>query len=301
MLAVIYLSLVKYEIFNKIAELNSFTKAGEVLGLTQSAISHAISSLEKEYGFSLVHRSKNGIKLTTEGETMVAAMRVVLQAEEMLKQEASNIVGVTKGTVKIGTFSSISSKWMPNIIQIMDQQFPGIKVELKEGDYFEIEQWLMNGEIDCGFLNRTQSTQFRFNPLIRDQLLCIVSSKSKLFQKDKVDIYEVELEPFILSSYSGTNDTLAILDEFNVKPTIRFELFDEKGILSMVAHGLGISILPQLVLEKLPENVRAIPIRQESYRTIGIATNHKLSPATKKFVSVLWDWLSNNENLSKFD
>ncbi|WP_400194489.1 LysR family transcriptional regulator [Lysinibacillus telephonicus] len=293
--------MVKYEIFSKVAELGNFTKAGEVLGLTQSAISHAISSLEKDFGFALVHRSKNGVKLTSEGQTMLSSMRLVIQAEEKLKQEASNILGVTKGKVRIGTFSSISSKWMPNIIRILDQNYPGIKIELHEGDYYEIEQWLSDGDIDCGFLNRSHSKQFRFLPLIRDELLCIASSQSTLYHKDTIDIKEVEAEPFILTSYNGTNDVLAIFNRYDVKPNIRFELFDEKGVISMVEHQLGITILPQLVFDQLPYNVRAIRIQQESFRTIGLASKYQLSPATEKFIEVLQSWLSTNENVTKVE
>lgn len=296
------MSLVKYEIFSKVAELSSFTRAGEVLGLTQSAISHAISSLEKDFGFALVHRSKNGVKLTSEGQTILTSMRLVIQAEERLKQEASNILGVTKGTVRIGTFSSISAKWMPKIIRILDQQYPGIKVELQEGDYYEIEQWLSDGDIDCGFLNRSHSKQFRFLSLIRDELFCIASSQSALYAKEYIDIKEVEEEPFILTSYNGTNDVLAIFNRYGIKPTIRFELFDEKGVISMVEHHLGITILPQLVFDQLlPSNVRAIPIHQDSFRTIGLATKYQLSPATEKFIEVLQTWLSTNENVNKVE
>lgn len=291
------MSLVKYEIFIKVAEVGSFTRAGQILGLTQSAVSHAILSLEKEFSFNLIHRSKNGVRLTPEGQLLLNAMRQVLQANELLKQEAAKIVGVTKGTVRIGTFSSISSKWMPNIIQMMEEKYPGIKIELHEGDYFEIEHWLINGEIDCGFLNHTKSNQFDFHPLINDRLLCIVSSESFLFHKEVIDIMEVESEPFIMSSYNGTNDVVMIFEQYGVKPNIRFELYDEAGIISMVEHHLGISILPQLVLKELGNNVRAIPIKQESYRTIGLATKHQVSPATDKFIEILKEWLSNNENV----
>ena len=66
---------------------------------------------------------------------------------------------------------------MPSIIRLMEQSYPGIKIELREGDYYEIEQWLVSGEIDCGFLNRAISKQFQYIPLIKDPLMCIVSAK----------------------------------------------------------------------------------------------------------------------------
>ncbi|TQR35113.1 LysR family transcriptional regulator [Lysinibacillus sphaericus] len=285
------MSLVKYEILNKVAEVSSFTKAADALGLTQSAVSHAVSSLEKEFGFALIHRSRAGVTLTSEGNTMLRAMRHVLDAQELLQQEAAHILGVTRGKVRIGVISSISSNWMPEIVRIMDNQFPGIQVELREGDYYEIEQWLLSGEVDVGFLNGQKSKQYQFTELQQDPLLCIVSDKSPLYNKAEIDIVELENMPFIMTSYKGTNDVKVLLEQYHVKPNIRFELSEEVGIISMIAHQLGISILPKLVTYNLPATIKAIPLKQGGYRTIGIAMKHHASPVTKKFAEILSSWL----------
>ncbi|MFJ7667043.1 LysR family transcriptional regulator [Lysinibacillus sp. NPDC097195] len=285
------MSLVKYEILNKVAEVSSFTKAADALGLTQSAVSHAVSSLEKECGFALIHRSRTGVTLTSEGQTMLRAMRQVLDADELLQQEAAHILGVTRGKLRIGVISSISSNWMPEIIGIMDNQFPGIKVELREGDYYEIEQWLQSGEVDAGFLNGQKSLQFQFIELVQDPLLCIVSNQSELYHRTEIDITELEDMPFIMTSYRGTNDVKVILEQYHVKPNIRFELSEEVGIISMISHHLGISILPRLVINRLPSSLKAIPLKQGGYRTIGLAMKHQASPVTKKFAEILSTWL----------
>ena len=280
---------------NKVAEVQSFTKAAEILGLTQSAVSHAISSLEKEFGFNLIHRNRTGVTLTEDGVEMLYEMRKVLLAEEHLQQAASNILGVNKGTVRIGLISTISTHWMPNIIHIMDDEYPGIRIELREGDYYEIEQWLLNGEVDCGFLNRTSSKQFEFIPLKRDPLLCIVSSESPLYDKTEINLLDIGDTPIIMPSYKGTNDVMTTFEKYGVRPNIRFQLYDEKAIVSMVEHHLGISILPEMAIGGLPENVKALPLLQESYRTIGLSTKQKLSPASQKFVEILKQWLASLE------
>lgn len=285
-------SLAKYEILNKVAALMSFTKAADALGLTQSAVSHAVSSLEKEFGFALIHRSRAGVILTSEGQTMLLSMRQVLEAEELLQQEAAHILGVTRGKVRLGVISSISSNWMPEIIRIMDNHYPGIQVELREGDYYEIEKWLQSGEVDAGFLNSKKSEQFQFIELQQDPLLCIVSDKSPLYEKKEIDIIELENMPFIMTSYKGTNDVKVILEQYHVKPNIRFELAEDVGVLSMITHHLGISILPQLVIHGLPASLRAIPLKQGGYRTIGLAMKHHASPVTKKFAEILRTWLA---------
>lgn len=289
------MSLVKYEILQKVAEVHSFTKAARALGLTQSAVSHAVSNLEKEFGFPLIHRSRASVTLTADGQTMLVAMRKVLQAEEQLQQEASRINGLTKGTVRVGLISSISTNWMPTIIRLMDQKYPGIRIELREGDYYQIEQWLIAGEIDCGFLNRPSSKQFQYIPLIKDPMLCIISSDSPLYNMSQINLQDIEEEDFIMPSYKGTNDVLTIFEKYGIKPNIRFELFDDKAIITMVEHSLGITIMPKLVLGRLPDNVKAVSFEQETFRIIGLSTSYNVSPAAGKFMEILQDWLRQNE------
>ncbi|UZM97015.1 LysR family transcriptional regulator [Lysinibacillus sp. MHQ-1] len=286
------MSLVKYEILTKVAEVASFTKAADALGLTQSAVSHAVSSLEKEFGFALIHRSRAGVTLTSEGQTMLRAMRQVLDAQELLQQEAAHIHGVTRGNVRIGVISSISSNWMPEIIRIMDNQFPGIQVELREGDYYEIEQWLLSGEIEAGFFKWSKNlSNINIQNYSRIPYYVSFQIKSPLFNKSEIDIVDLEDMPFIMTSYKGTNDVKVLLEQYHVKPNIRFELSEEVGIVSMISHQLGISILPQLVIQNLPPTLKAIPLKQGAYRTIGIAMKHNASPVTKKFAEILSAWL----------
>ncbi|RAS75434.1 LysR family transcriptional regulator [Priestia endophytica] len=289
------MSLVKFEIFSKIAEIGSFTKAADSLQLTQSAVSHAITSLEKEFELTLINRNKTGVTLTNAGEHLLFTIRKVLHYNEKVYQEAASLNGLSKGTIKIGIFTSVSMKWLPDIIKIMEAKYPAIHIELREGDYFEIEQWLLSGEIDCGFVNITQSNQFDIIPLKNDPLLCIVSNQSELYNKPVVTFEDLEKVDFIMPSYGGSHDVKRLFEAYNVQPNIRFELMEETAIMSMISHHLGISILPELVLDSIPKQLRAIPLEVNSYRSIGLATRYNLSPAGQKFAEVTKDWLSGKE------
>jgi DNA-binding transcriptional LysR family regulator len=289
------MSLVKYEILNKVAELQSFTKAADATALTQSAVSHAITNLESDFGFPLVNRNRSGITLTTEGETILLAIRKVLQENEKVHQEAASLLGLAKGTIKIGIFKSVSTKWLPEIIQLMEKNYPEIQIQLKEGDYLEIEQWLLSGEIDCGFINITHSSQFHIISLKKDRLLCVVSGQSALYHQKTVSFEDLEKEPFIMPTYGGYHDIKQLFEEHGIQPDIRFELMDESAILSMVTHHLGISILPEMLLDSIPQELRAIPFQVDSYRSIGLATRYHLSPAAKKFAEATQAWLQNSD------
>ncbi|MHA7096717.1 LysR family transcriptional regulator [Priestia aryabhattai] len=289
------MSLVKYEILNKVAEVKSFTKAADALALTQSAVSHAITNLESEFGFLLVNRNRSGITLTTEGETMLLAIRKVLQENEKVHQEGASLLGLAKGTIKIGIFKSVSTKWLPEIIRLMEKNYPEIQIQLKEGDYLEIEQWLLSGEIDCGFINITHSSQFHIISLKKDRLLCVVSDQSALYHQKTVSFEDLEKEPFIMPTYGGYHDIKQLFEEHGIQPDIRFELMDESAILSMVTHHLGISILPEMLLDSIPQELRAIPFQVDSYRSIGLATRYHLSPAAKKFAETTQAWLQDSD------
>lgn len=121
------MTLTKYEIFNKVAELNSFTKAAEVLGFTQSAVSHAISSLEKELSFPLFIRNHSTLTLTKNAEELLITVRKILYYNNMLKQEVAAINGFQKGTVRVGVFSSISKNWIPGILKKWRKSFQILK------------------------------------------------------------------------------------------------------------------------------------------------------------------------------
>lgn len=285
------MSIVKFEVLNKVSEVQSFTKTAEDLNLTQPAVSHAITSLEKEFGFPLVNRNRAGATLTSEGETLLQTIRKVLYYYEMVQQEASSVRGLTKGTIRIGVFTSVSSNWLPEIMKQMQERYPDIRIELMEGNYFEIEQWLLSGSIDCGFLNVTHSNQFDVIPLKKDRLLCIVSNESKLYNHPTVSFKDLENELFIMPAYGGYHDVKRIFEENNVHPNIRFELMEEHAIMSMVAHHLGISILSEMVLQPILPQLRAIPLEVDSYRSIGLATRYNISPAAMKFAEMTKSWL----------
>lgn len=293
---VIKLSLAKFEIFSTVVELGSLTKAGEILGLSQSAVSHAITSLESEWGFSILNRGRSGIHLTSNGEHLLKYIREILKWNEEMIQEVANIKGLEIGTVRIGTISSVSIHWLPEIMKMFNENHPSIEVKLLEGDYDAVENWISTGLVDFGFVSLPTSQNFEMVPLKKDRMLCILSNEHPLAEQNEIRFDMIKEEPLIKSKKGSDNDLKRILKENNITPNIKFELSDDQAIISMVENGLGISILPEMVLHRVPANVRTLPLEGENYRTIGIAaTNFKtLAPATKKFIAYLKSWLSNS-------
>ena len=288
------LSLAKFEIFSAVVELGSLTKAGETLGLTQSAVSHAIASLESEWGFSILNRGRSGIQLTSNGERILKYIREILKWNEEMVQEIANINGLEVGTVRIGTISSVSIHWLPEIMKKFNENYPSIEIKLMEGDYDDVEHWISTGLVDFGFVSLPTLQHFEVMTLKKDRMLCVLSDAHPLAEQKEISFEMINEEPLIKSKKGSDNDLIRILKENNITPNIKFELADDQAIISMVENGMGISILPEMVLHRVPNNVRILKLEGENYRTLGIATTSfkSLAPATKKFIDYLKSWLS---------
>ncbi|MCO7176671.1 LysR family transcriptional regulator [Sporolactobacillus kofuensis] len=280
------MSLIKYQILVKVVDVSSFTKAADQLGLTQSAVSHAVTSLENTFGFLLINRDRSGITLTREGESLLPSIRAILRMDDKIHQEASALLGVASGTVSVGVFTSVSKHLLPQIIQRMDKKYPFIKIRLSEGNYKEIEDGLSSGELDCGFINKRSFKPFDVTPLKKDRMLCIVSSESSLYDASDVSFRQIENESFIMPAFGGYHEVKRLLAEHHCRPNVRFELMEENAILAMITHHLGISILPEMVLPEDISPLKAIPLISNSYRSISLATRNPPSPAAKAFTDV---------------
>ena len=125
----------KYEVFEKTVELSSLTKAAEELGLTQSGVSHIIAALEEEFGFPLLTRSRTGARLTPEGEKIMPFLRDILRSQEQLDQTAAELRGLSAGTVRIATFTSVAVHWLPGMMQEFQTLYPHVEFKLFNGDY----------------------------------------------------------------------------------------------------------------------------------------------------------------------
>lgn len=291
------MSLVKFEIFSTVVELGSLTEASMKMGLTQSAVSHAIASLEAEWGFTLLNRGRAGIKLTGNGEFILQYVREILKWNEQMMQQIARINGLEVGTVRVGTFSSVSIQWLPEILMRFNESHPTIEIKLMEGDYDEIEQWVSTGAVDFGFLSLPTLKSFEQIPLKKDRMVIIVPDHHLLAQSESIRLEELKEEMFIMPTKSCDNDVRRILKENNVTPNIKYELADDQAIISMVQNGLGISILPEMVLSRIPNNVRVLSIEGDYYRSIGIAAPSfkNISPASRKFVKYIQSYVNVNQ------
>lgn len=288
------MSLSKFEVFISVIESGSLTRAGEQLGLTQSAVSHAVASLEREYGFSILSRGRSGISLTSNGERLLPYMREMLRANERMKQEVASINGMEVGTVRIGTFTSVSTQWLPGILKRFQDNYPAIEIKLLEGYYDGIENWIQTGEVDFGFVSLPTTEELETIPLKKDQLYLLVTDDHPLYNEERVHVSQLAKETFVMPKAGCDNDIQRLLAKYHLQPRVKYEVGDDHAIISMVQNGLGISILPEMILFRLPANIRMIPLEGEHYRSLGVAAISftKQSPAAKRFLQHVTEWVA---------
>ena len=283
----------KYEAFLKAAELGSLTRAAVELGVTQSAVSHMIGALEEELGFSLLKRGRSGARATAEGERVLPAIRGMLNSREQLEQTAAAIRGLDCGTVRIGTFTSVAVHWLPGMIKRFQADYPNVELKLMNGDYHDVEQWLADGSCDLGFIALPTKQRGKVTALLEDRLLAVVPKDHRLASLPRFPIKEVEHEPFISLLETSDHDARRALDAAGVTPNIRYTTKDDYAIIAMVEQGLGVSIMPELLLSGRTDNVRIMELTPPASRVIGLCLPDadRAGPATTRFAQCVSDWV----------
>jgi DNA-binding transcriptional LysR family regulator len=283
------MSIRKYKAFAKTVELGSLTKAGYSLGYTQSAISHMINDLETEWGMMLLERNRSGVKITSEGLKILPFVQEICDAHRKLLTEIEELHGLDSGLIRIGTFSSVATHWLPGIIKLFQRDYPNIEFELLLGDYTEIESWIIEGRVDCGFLRLPTKPELESIFLGQDKLMVILPQNHPLAECDYFPIEALTKEPFMLLEKGAKAEIAQIFEKHHITPDIRFTTWDDYAIMSMVESGLGISILPELILNRIPYNIVKKELEVAAYRKIGFVMKDSKSTslAVKHFIGYL--------------
>ena len=282
-------NLQKYMAFVKTVEYGSFTKADDMLHYSQSGVSRMIHDLEQEWKVVLLERGKAGVRLTGDGIKILPHAKAVCMEYEKLQMQVDELNGLRSGMIRIGTFSSVATHWLPNIIKEFQKDYPGIDYELLLGDYTEIEEWIAEGRVDCGFLRLPTVPDFETIFLDQDDLRVILPENHPLAECDVFPVAALCNEPFMLLEKGAKAEVSEIFENCNLKPRVHFTTWDDYAIMSMVESGLGISILPELILKRIPYHIVAKKLSVPAYRNIGLALRDSktASLAVKRFIEYL--------------
>jgi len=285
------MSLIKYELLLSAIKHGSITAAAEEMGYTQSGVSHMINSLEDELGVKLIIRSRTGIKATATGELLIPYISRVIAENQNFMQEVSDVTGLIKGKLTIGSFSTVSTFYLPKIINEFEKQYPNIDFELITGTYEEIEKWIESREIDCGFVSLPTQNNFKTIPVIHDHLVVAVGKDYPHHFKDKkvVTLEELKKVDHILIDGKSDYDIMRLFADSYSDLRIKITTSDGYAAVKMVESNLGVSVIPIHIVQEFKNSLDIYELETKYYRTLALAHlgKNQASPILKKFIEFI--------------
>ena len=258
------------QVFLTSIDSGSFTKAGEILGYTQSNLTQMMRSFEDELGITLLIKTKKGVEPTGEAKQLLPVMRAMIAQEERFFQEADEIRGLHRGLIRIGSYVSTSSTWLPQVIGYYQSAYPDVEFNIVESGQEEMLRGLVNGSLDLALMSAPENDSVDFIPVLDDPMVVVFPPDHDLSAYDYVPIGKLQDYPLIMTYREYDTDANRILLDAGLDASVKYRSADDFAVLSMVQHGLGISILPELTLERFPGSYDYRMLDPESYRSLGI-------------------------------
>lgn len=285
------MNLLKYMAFVKTVEYGSFTRAAEMLHYSQSGISRMIADLEKEWGLSLLERSRAGVRLTAEGSLLLPYAQNLCREYERLQMQVDEMRGLQRGLIRIGAIASTATHWVPNIVRAFQRDFPNIDYELLLGDYEEVEKWVTEGRVDGAFTVLPVAEELEVIPLEKDELVAILPKEHPLAARETVALEALCHDPFLMLEIQADKPSSiqSLFLSRGLTPQVFFTTWEDYAIMTMVEKGLGVSILPSLILRRVPYHLAIRPLAEPAYRELGfvLRSREETSLAMKRFLQYL--------------
>jgi DNA-binding transcriptional LysR family regulator len=279
----------KYQVFIKTVECGSFTKAAEAMGYSQSGISRVISDLEREWRVSLLERGRTGVHLTSDGLALLPCIKNICRENEKLQTQVDELHGLQSGLIRIGSISSVSAHWLPDIISKFKKDYPNIDYELLIGDYADVERWIMDGRVDCGFLRLPVASGLETIFMEEDRSVVILPCDHPMADCERFPAESLRGETFMFSQAVIEPEIATIIARYKIVPKVQFATCGDYAVMSMVESGLGISILPELMLKRTPYRIVSKELDTPICRKICFALRDmKMTPIViKRFLDYL--------------
>lgn len=285
------MKLSQLRILIAVADRRNFGEAALELGISQSAVSHAIATLEAELGIVLVARGRHGANLTPVGQRVTAYAQQMMQLEAAIVKEANLAKGLESGQVRVASFRSVATHILPRAIAQLRQRFPGITVALTEhDDYPEVEQALRTGVADVGFLLLPVSTEFETWKLLDDEYVALFPAEfqpiTETLSWEELAAYPLILPP---ESNSCSARVQAHCWQYGKPLNAVYVVREDSTTVNMVMQGLGATVIPRLAAEPIPATVKVYSLPEPLFRTIGVGVLAEalLAPAVYAFLETL--------------
>jgi DNA-binding transcriptional LysR family regulator len=288
----------RLKVLREVATRGSFSAAADALNFTQSAISQQIAALEREAGTRLVERNARGVRLTVAGEALVKHTDVILARLADAEAELEAIAGLRAGRVRLASFPSAAASLLPMAITRYRTEHPGVELAMIPAEPDDAIVLLRQGEVDAALLidppwEPPSDDGVTRTLLIDDPMYICLPVGHPMAAKARLRLEDLASEKWMTGASGACPDTSIFLRACAVAgfdPCISFQTEDYVAIQGFVAAGMGISVIPDLALATVRDDViiRAIAGRAPARRiTVGTLAGGYLSPAVQAMIDIL--------------
>ena len=270
------------------AEHGSFSRAAEEFSYTPSAFSHMMSALEESFGVRLFKRSSTGVELSDEGKALYPQMHALLASEAALEQAVADLAHQKKYELRIATYSSISRNLLPPLLKSFRHECPNIKLSIRVAD--DLTGFLERDLADIIFADDKVLAGCEWTPILEDRYFAVAPS-SWLDDHESITLDELYAHPHIFTDDSYLE---GVLERERFGELIYFKSEDDFAVINMVKEGMGIAVMPELVLKRCTDAVAILELSPTVTRSLGFAYKRGRgeSFALKRFIRYVREALS---------
>jgi DNA-binding transcriptional LysR family regulator len=247
----------------------SFTAAASRLGVSQSAVSHAVSGLEREVGGRLVQRDA-GAALTVLGHRVVeyarAALASVAALESVVRRD-----GTIAGTVRLGAVATVCQGLLPELVPVWAAKLPNVDVQIYEGDDDEMPEWLEAGVVDVAILVEPSPVPPGGKLVATDEFAAVIRSDHPLAGLDGIPLAELQVDGLIVSTGGCERHVKRMHDDEGLPYTFSHRVREMSTLFRMVEQGMGVAIVPSLGRDMLPDDLVMRPLARRRPRRLVLA------------------------------
>jgi DNA-binding transcriptional LysR family regulator len=292
------MELHQLQYFESVGRHLHFTRAAEELNVAQPSVSQQIRKLEAELGVPLFHRMKRRVALTEAGALFLPRARAILQQLDEARAEVQELSGMRKGTLSVGATPSVGTHLIPTAIAAFSRQQPGIALTLHEGGSRTLVKLLQEGELDLAVvIQPIRNPALHTIPLMKEELLLATPRDHPLAQRESVDLAELRDEPFVMlreGAYDLRDQVVAACRRVGFTPRVTLDGGEMDSVPRFVAAGMGVTILPAIVLRDLARGEGPVAVRIQTPRLVrSLVIAHRrdryFSNAAREFARVLKD------------
>lgn len=271
--------------FAAAARHGSFRGAAEELNYTASAVSQLVQALEEELHITLFRRSRKGVELTADGIRLEPVITNFLRSEERIYETAAEITGLIVGQVRIAAYPSICAVWLPEILRLFGEKYPGVDIQIDDSIRRYVLEALASGRADVGFFADQHDFEGEWFELKKNPMVAVVGKDSPYASREVFPLAECEKAPLIQSSYGRDRDLEEIFGRYGIRPNIIATTRNSSTAAAMVQSNMGVLLVNELSTHMWHYDVKVLPLDppQEVLFGMGIAARSAGSPAVKAF------------------